>query len=48
MDRLSPTPPLDNCHRDYATMNAADLSRLLRASGLDVPQGSSVEAGRAR
>ncbi|HZK50595.1 MAG TPA: DUF72 domain-containing protein [Actinomycetota bacterium] len=32
---------MNNCYRDYATTNATDLSELLRASGLDVPEGTS-------
>jgi uncharacterized protein YecE (DUF72 family) len=38
---------MNNCYRDYATTNAADLSGLLRASGLEVQRGTSPtdEAG---
>jgi uncharacterized protein YecE (DUF72 family) len=32
---------MNNCYRDYATTNAADLSGLLRASGLEVQKGTS-------
>ncbi|MPZ91891.1 MAG: DUF72 domain-containing protein [Actinobacteria bacterium] len=39
---------LNNCYRDYATTNATDLSALLRASGLDVPEGTSVESNHER
>ncbi|MGH2775478.1 MAG: DUF72 domain-containing protein [Actinomycetota bacterium] len=35
---------MNNCYRDYATTNATDLSALLRASGLDVPEGTSRPA----
>jgi uncharacterized protein YecE (DUF72 family) len=31
---------MNNCYRDYATTNATDLAGLLRASGLDVPEGA--------
>jgi len=37
---------MNNCYRDYATTNATDLSELLRASGLDVPEGTSQPAGQ--
>ena len=33
---------MNNCYRDYATTNATDLAGLLRASGLEVPEGASV------
>ena len=36
---------MNNCYRDFATTNATELSELLRASGLDVPEGTSAEAG---
>jgi len=32
---------MNNCYRDYATTNAADLSGLLGASGLEVQKGTS-------
>lgn len=40
----SANPKLDNCYRDYATTKATELSELLRASGLDVPEGISRPA----